>query len=163
MSVLFDIRHVKLRQAVHSDLEKIVQLIFEDDLGSKRECYKRPLPLGYEAAFAEIQSDPRSQLLVADFQGKVVGTFQITFITYLTYGGRTVAQLEAVHVDKEYRSQKVGEFMMKWAIDEARNRQCHRIQLTTNKLRSRAHRFYERIGFKPTHEGMKLILENESG
>lgn len=96
-------------------------------------------------------------MAVAEIGDEIVGTLQLTFIPYLTFGGSLVAQIEAVHVAPHRRGRGIGESMMRWAIDQAIQRKCHRVQLTSDKRRKDAHRFYERLGFAATHEGMKLL------
>jgi GNAT superfamily N-acetyltransferase len=116
----------------------------------------------HHAAFDAIQADPNNQIHVAELHGKVVGTFQLTFIQQLTYGGCLVAQVESVFVDPERRSSGVGGAMMQFARDEAERRGALRLQLTSNLRRERAHRFYERLGYRATHKGMKLDLEADT-
>ncbi len=111
-----------------------------------------------EAAFGEITRDSRELLCVAEEHGRVVGTLHISFLRYLSYGGARVALIEAVHVAARERSRGIGEEMMNFAVDESRRRGCNRVQLTSNKLRARAHAFYERLGFTATHEGFKKFL-----
>jgi GNAT superfamily N-acetyltransferase len=98
------------------------------------------------------------QLMVAELDGEVVGTFQLSVIPHLSHVGRPVAQLESVHVAGARRSRGIGAQMVRWAIDEARRQGCHRLQLTSDRRRVEAHRFYERLGFLATHEGFKLKL-----
>ena len=112
----------------------------------------------HHAAFDAIEADPNNQVYVADVDGMVVGTFQLTFIRQLTYGGCLVAQVESVFVDPERRSSGVGAAMMQFARAEAERRGALRLQLTSNLQRERAHRFYERLGYQATHKGMKLYL-----
>ena len=113
---------------------------------------------GQSEAFAAIDGDPNNQVYVAEREGKVVGTFQLTFIRQLSYGGCLVAQVESVHVHSSQRSHGIGRVMMDYAIAEARRRGALRIQLTSNVRRTRAHEFYERLGFRASHKGMKLYL-----
>ena len=116
------------------------------------------LGAGQREAFAAIDGDPNNQVYVAEREGKVVGTFQLTFIRQLSYGGCLVAQVESVHVHSSQRSHGIGRVMMEYAIGEARRRGALRIQLTSNVRRTRAHEFYERLGFRASHQGMKLYL-----
>jgi len=116
------------------------------------------LGAGQSEAFAAIEGDPNNQVYVAERQGRVVGTFQLTFIRQLSYGGCLVAQVESVHVHSSQRSHGIGRVMMEYAIAEARRRGALRIQLTSNVRRTRAHEFYERLGFRASHKGMKLYL-----
>src|SRR5581483_9518986 len=102
--------------------------------------------------------DQDNRLMVAELSGRVAGTFQLTIIQGLMYRGARTAQVEAVRVAADLRGRGIGEAMMRWAIAESRCRGCLRLQLTSNKARGDAHRFYERLGFRRTHEGMKLDL-----
>ena len=95
---------------------------------------------------------------MAEVDGRVVGAFHLTIIQYVAYRGGRVAQIENVIVDPAERSRGIGEAMMRFAIEEARRQGCFRVQLTSNKARKRAHRFYERLGFVSSHEGMTLAL-----
>ncbi len=109
-------------------------------------------------AFDDIDARPNDTLYVADIGGRVVGTFQLTILRYLTYAGARVGLIEAVEVAEGERNKGIGSQMMRFAIDEARRQKCNRVQLTSNKRRKDAHRFYERLGFVATHEGLKLFL-----
>jgi GNAT superfamily N-acetyltransferase len=147
----------------------IVGLFDDDDLSSaaytssgappgERPSHVVPSDAHY-AAFEAIQSDPNNQVFVAEMGGVVVGTFQLTFIRQLSYGGCLVAQVESVHVHSSARSHGVGRTMMEFARAEAVRRGAYRVQLTSNLKRERAHSFYERLGYRATHKGMKLQLE----
>ena len=146
------------RLAVRSDLERIVQLLADDPLGSKREVFSVPLARSYERAFDAIVEDKSNELVVAERAGTVVGVLQITFIPYLTHQGSWRALIEGVRVAAEVRSSGVGKRLFMWAIDRARERKCHMVQLTSDKSRRDAIRFYESLGFRASHEGMKLQL-----
>lgn len=150
--------HVTIRHAVAADLPAIVALLADDVLGRSRERIADPLPHAYVAAFNAIESDPNQQLLVAQLEHRVIGCLQLTYIPGLSHQGSWRGQIEGVRVAASSRGLKVGERMMPFAIDEARARGCRIVQLTTDKTRLDAHRFYERLGFKASHEGMKLIL-----
>ncbi len=148
-----------IRRAVEADLPVVVRLLALEDEGVKRsDEASEPLDPRYADGLAAMTADPRNSFLVAEIRGRVVGAFQFTVIQQLSHRGGRVGQIESVIVDPSVRSRGVGEAMMRWAIDEARRRGCFRVQLTTNKVRRRAHRFYERLGFVPSHEGMKLAL-----
>ena len=143
-----------IRRARREDLDAIVALYFDDALHAAIE----PRDADRSEAFEEITNDPREMLLVAEQDGRVVGSLQITFLRYLTYGGARVALVEAVQVKASDRSRGIGSEMMRFAIEEAKKRGCNRVQLTSNKKRKDAHRFYERLGFVASHEGFKLFL-----
>ena len=147
------------RFATHSDVPQIVAMLANDPLGATRENYRTPLPKAYYEAFDNIDEDPNQELIViVDDQDKVLGTFQLSFIQYLTYQGGVRAQIEAVRIHESVRGTGIGEQAFKWAIKRARERGAHVVQLTTDKQRPDALRFYEKLGFVPTHEGMKLRL-----
>lgn len=147
-----------IRRAARADVPAIVRLLADDPLGSQRERFADPLPASYYAAFAEIDADPRNELVVAEQGGEVIGTLQLTFLPYLTFQGGTRAQIEAVRVDERWRSRQIGRQLFEWAIERSRARGCHMVQLTTNASRPDARRFYERLGFVASHVGMKLLL-----
>ena len=147
------------RIAVREDVLAIVQLLADDDLGIQRERDEDPLPPSYYAAFEDIDQDSNHQLVVAETNRRVVGTLHMIFLPSISFQGRLRAQIESVRVDKEYRNRGIGREMMKWAIERARERGAHVVQLTTHLTRKDAHRFYERLGFKGSHLGMKLNLK----
>jgi GNAT superfamily N-acetyltransferase len=150
---------IRFRLATRADVPSIVRMLADDDLGSQRERYGDPLPEGYYSAFELINKDPNHELIVAEPEGEVIGTLHLMFLPSISFQGGLRAQIESVRVDKRFQSQGIGSQMMKWTLDRAKQRGAHVVQLTTHKTRLDAHRFYERLGFKGTHLGMKLILE----
>jgi GNAT superfamily N-acetyltransferase len=150
--------NIHIRKAKRDDVSDIVRLLADDNLGAKRERYEDPLPLEYYAAFDEINSDKNNYLMVAEMSDKIIGTLQITFITYLTYQGGKRALIEGVRTDQFVRGQGIGKKMFEWAISKARDEKCHLVQLTTDKKRPEALEFYKKLGFVASHEGMKLHL-----
>ena len=150
---------ILIRLARWEDVPAIVRLLAQDDLGRGREAFRSPLPASYYDAFDTIQRDPCNELVVVQVADEVAGTLQLTVIPYLTYQGGARALIEAVRIDERYRNQRVGHQLIEWAITRARERGCHMVQLTTDKRRRDAHRFYERLGFVASHEGMKLRLD----
>jgi GNAT superfamily N-acetyltransferase len=147
------------RRAVRADLPDIVRLLADDTLGAQRERYASPLPVSYDAAFDVIDSDPNNALIVAELDGRVVGTLQLTFIPGMTYRGSWRALIEAVRVDRSVRSAGIGRKLVSWAVEQSARRGCRLVQLTSNKTRADAIRFYESLGFVASHEGLKLFLE----
>ncbi|WP_284986768.1 GNAT family N-acetyltransferase [Arthrobacter sp. fls2-241-R2A-172] len=145
-----------LRRAQKGDLPRILALLVDDQLGAARESLEDLGP--YELAFDAIDGDPSHLLVVGELQGDVVATFQLSFLPGLSRKGSWRAQIEAVRVSDVLRGQGVGALMIEWAVDQARERGCSLVQLTTDKSRVDAHRFYERLGFVASHEGMKLAL-----
>jgi len=150
---------VVLRRAEAIDLPAIVDLIAADQIGATRDGIETAEDLAaYQAAFAAIDRDPAHLLVVARSGPDVVATMQLSFLPGLARRGALRAQIEAVRVRADYRDRGLGAAMFAWAIDESRRRHCALVQLTTDKSRSTAHRFYERLGFVASHEGMKLSL-----
>jgi ribosomal protein S18 acetylase RimI-like enzyme len=147
-----------MRRARDEDLVSIVRMLADDPLGKKREDFREPLPPSYLSAFRAIDDDPNQCLAVCCEGSSVVGVLQITFLPYLTYRGGWRALIEGVRISSEIRSRGIGRFMMDWAIAQARARGCHVVQLTTDKARPDAFRFYVSLGFEASHEGMKLHL-----
>ena len=133
-------------------------MLADDPLGAKREAYGSPLPQRYYDAFDAIGRDANNELVVAVLDTRVVGVMQLTFIPYLTYRGGWRALIEGVRIDASVRSGGAGRRMIEWAIDRAKARGCHMVQLTSDKTRPDAIRFYESLGFVASHEGMKLHL-----
>lgn len=144
------------REAVRDDLPAMLALLADDVLGKARD--HAVVDDAYERAFADIDADPRNQLIVADDSGEVVGCMQLTYIPGLGRHGGERSQIEAVRVRGDLRGQGIGAAMMSWAIEQARDHGCALVQLTTDRSRADAHRFYERLGFVASHEGMKLAL-----
>lgn len=149
---------LEFRLAVLQDLDQIVAMLADDVLGSKRERYEQPLPASYLQAFQAITEDPNNELVVACFGIEVVGVQQITFTPYITHQGGWRATIEGVRTASSVRGKGVGTQLINWAIERAKERGCHLIQLTTDKQRPDALRFYERLGFQATHEGLKMKL-----
>jgi len=147
------------RIATHPDLPSIVRLLADDELGSLRERYENPIPETYYTAYELINGDPNHELIVAELNGEVIGTLHLMFLPSLSFQGGLRAQVESVRVDTRYQNQGIGSQMMKRAIERAKVRAAHMVQLTTHRSRADAHRFYERQGFQGTHLGMKLSLE----
>jgi len=148
---------MKFRKSERKDVIHIVKMLAQDKLGSQREQYDDPLPQQYYDAFDRINNDPYQELTVVENEeAEVIGVFQLSFINYLTYQGGTRAQIEGVRIREDYRGQGIGESMFRWAIDRARDYGAHVLQLTTDKKRPDALRFYKKLGFVDSHEGMKL-------
>jgi GNAT superfamily N-acetyltransferase len=146
------------RSATEADLIDIVSMLSDDALGASREAFEVPLPATYLQAFRRIAGDVNQELTVVEQSGEIVATFQLSFIQYLTYQGRVRAQIEAVRVKSSYRGKGVGTAIFQHAIERAKQRGAHLLQLTTDKKRPDALKFYESLGFVASHEGMKLHL-----
>ena len=148
---------MKFRKATENDVSVIVEMIADDELGRKRENFQIPLPSEYLIAFEKINSDENQELIVVENEDlEIIGTLQLSFIQYLTYRGGIRAQIEAVRIRKDKRGLGIGKIMLGWAINRAKERNVHLLQLTTDKKRPKTIKFYEELGFKQTHEGMKM-------
>lgn len=150
---------IKIRKAARDDVADVVRMLADDQLGVEREQNLNPIPQQYYAAFDEINADKNNYLIVAEVDDKIIGTLQLTLIPYLTYQGGKRALIEAVRVDGAHRGRGVGKIMLEWAINEARNQGCHMVQLTSDKERQEALEFYKKLGFIPSHNGLKLHLD----
>ena len=146
------------RLATAQDVDKIVQMLADDELGKTRERYEKPLPESYLQAFEAIEKDPNNELIVACLGEEIVGVQQITFTPYLTHQGSWRATIEGVRTASSERGKGLGSKLILWAVERAKERGCHIVQLTTDKQRPDALRFYERLGFTATHEGLKMKL-----
>ena len=149
---------VSVRRAREDDLPRLVELLQQLSLDGDREDTSRPLGAAYREAYARIASDPGQHLLVAEQTGSVVGTVVLVVVPNLSHRGRPWAVVENVVVDAGARGQGVGERLLREAARIARGAGCYKLSLTSNKQRTEAHRFYGRLGFRPTHEGFRLDL-----
>lgn len=148
---------MKIRKARAEDVSSIVAMLADDELGKQRENYQLPIPDTYLRAFKHIKADKHQELMVVESEdGSVIGTLQLSFIPYLTYRGGIRAQIEAVRIHKAHRGEGLGVKMFQWAIERAKEKKAHVLQLTTDKKRPKAIAFYQKLGFAATHEGMKL-------
>jgi GNAT superfamily N-acetyltransferase len=147
------------RLAARSDVPAILELLADDEVSRARDgAISEAADAAHWAAFDAIDADPRNELIVVEEDGVPVGTFQLTFTPSLSRGGSERMTIEAVRVRSDRRGGGVGRQMMTWALDRGRERGCRLAQLTTDKRRADAHRFYESLGFVASHEGMKLAL-----
>jgi len=150
--------NLKLRLATINDVADIRSLLGDDELGQTREDMTETGLEKYLAAFDAIKSSTGNELWVADDEGEIVGTWQVTYIPYLSRGGNLRCLIEAVRTASNRRGEGIGARMMEFALEQARQRGCQIAQLTTDKTRLDAHRFYQKLGFIATHEGMKIQL-----
>lgn len=149
---------IAFRRAELADLPAIVALLANDILGQQREDASSPPNPKYVEAFHAILADPNQLQVVATVNDAVIGTLQLTFIPGLARMGAWRGQIEAVRIAETHRGSGVGQQMFEWAIGQCRARGCNLVQLTTDKARPDAHRFYERLGFVGSHIGYKLTL-----
>ncbi|MCP2337725.1 GNAT family N-acetyltransferase [Actinomadura rupiterrae] len=151
---------VTFREATRDDLAFVVRLLASDPIAASRErLADGAVPDAYFAAFAAIEKDPNNSLIVAELGGEIAGCLQLTYIPGLTYTGGERAQIEGVRVAAEQRGRGIGQLMVGWAIEQARLRGCRLVQLTTDRQRPESIRFYQKIGFRPSHMGMKYHLD----
>ncbi|MFD6162355.1 GNAT family N-acetyltransferase [Nocardia sp. NPDC060256] len=148
------------RSATIDDLSALVTMLADDTLGSSRESAD-DLSV-YRAAFAEIENDPRQELLVAEHHGAVVGTAQLSMLPGLAHRGAVRAQIESVRVDRPLRGHGLGSQLIEECVRRARERGCALVQLTSHGSRVEAHRFYGKLGFEASHVGFKLSLADNS-
>ncbi len=146
------------RPATVDDVPALVRLLADDPLGATREDTRMPLPEAYRRAFASIDADPNNELVIATLGADVVGMLQLTFIPCLTHQGSWRALVEGVRIGSQHRSAGFGTELFAWARQRAIARGCRILQLTSDKQRPDAIRFYEALGFVASHEGMKLAL-----
>ncbi|MGC9536995.1 N-acetyltransferase family protein [Streptomyces sp. UG1] len=147
---------LEIRPAVADDIPAIVGMLADDPLGAQRESPDDLTP--YLAALERLSSDPNQHLVVAVREGRAVGTLQLTVIPGLSRRGSTRSIIEAVRIHADERGSGLGTQLIEWAIDESRRQNCQLVQLTSDKSRTDAHRFYERLGFTASHVGFKLPL-----
>ena len=154
---------IKIRPALEGDLPEIVRMLADDPLGSKREMSVDPLPVSYYEAFEAIEQDLNNELVVAESEKReIIAVLQLTFTPHITHQGGWRAMIEGVRVDRKFRGSGLGRDLLVWAIRRAQDRGCHLVQLTTDKDRPKALKFYESLGFTASHEGMKLKLQEVS-
>ncbi|MFD8534666.1 GNAT family N-acetyltransferase [Streptomyces rubrogriseus] len=147
---------LEIRPTTAEDIPAVVAMLADDPLGARRES---PDDLGpYLAAFERLRVDPNQHLVVAVRDDRVVGTLQLTIVPGLSRRGATRSIVEGVRIHRDERGSGLGTQLIEWAIDESRRQSCHLVQLTSDKTRADAHRFYERLGFEASHTGFKLQL-----
>jgi GNAT superfamily N-acetyltransferase len=146
------------RRATEADVPAIIRLLADDLLGSSREALEAESLPQYLNAFRVVDADANQFLLVVDDGSGIVGTLQLTFIAGLARGGLKRGLVEAVRVASDRRGEKIGEAMFAWVLEKCRRESCGIVQLTTDKSRTDAHRFYDRLGFEPSHIGYKMKL-----
>lgn len=146
------------RDATRDDIAFIVGIIVADSVVPTNDLPDQPDHPAYVAAFEAISADPNQRMVIAEIDGAPVGTVQLTFIPGLNHLGMWRGLIEAVHIVPAQRSKGLGGEMIQWALSECRTRGCGVVQLTSNKQRLDAHRFYERLGFEKSHEGFKFYL-----
>lgn len=151
--------HLTFRLATTEDLPEIINMLADDVYGSTRENTSAIVTDNYLNAFKKIQQDPNQELTVAEINRNKVATFQLTFIQYLNFKGTLRGQIEAERTHSDYRGQGIGTQVLTYAINRAKEKGCHMIQLTSDKRRLDTIKFYEKLGFKASHEGFKLKLD----
>jgi ribosomal protein S18 acetylase RimI-like enzyme len=146
------------REATQTDIPTLISLLADDPLGQKREDISYPLNARYLEAFTQIDADPNNELIVVVHENTIIGMLQLTFIPYLTHTGSIRCPIEGVRIDRRYRGMGLGSRCFQWAIERAKERGCNIVQLTSNKQRTEAIKFYKNLGFEATHEGFKLTI-----
>lgn len=148
--------NLEIRPAAADDVPAIVGMLADDPLGAQRESPDDLTP--YLAALERLNADPHQHLMVAVREGRVVGTLQLSIIPGLSRRGSTRSIVESVRIHADERGSGLGTQLIEWAIDASRRHGCRLVQLTSDRTRTDAHRFYERLGFKASHLGFKLHL-----
>lgn len=146
------------RAATEADLPALIAMLADDKLGAQREDTSTPINPAYLSALNHISADSNNELIVVERHEQLAGMLQLTFIPYLTHTGSWRCQIEGVRIQRDFRGQGFGTKFFEWAINRATERGCHLLQLTSNKARPDAIRFYESLGFVASHEGFKLEL-----
>lgn len=146
---------VTFRDARRGEVPQLIALLADDPISASRET---PGSGAYWAAFDAIEADPRNRLIVGEADGQPVAMLQLTTIPSLARGGVLRAQIEGVHVAAGQRGKGLGTAIISWAMDQAREAGCGLVQLTSDKRRTDAIRFYQSLGFEATHEGLKAAL-----
>ena len=149
------------RNAEKRDIPELVLMLVDDELGKLREDTENPVNACYLSAFESIDDAPNNELVVVQREQQLVGMLQLTFIPYLTHMGSWRCLIEGVRIHKDFRGQGLGTAAFEWAIQRADQKGCAMVQLTSDKQRHNAIRFYQRLGFKASHEGFKLRLNNK--
>ncbi|MBC8257631.1 MAG: GNAT family N-acetyltransferase [SAR324 cluster bacterium] len=149
---------LKYREATEEDLQFMVDMLADDELGSQREDVSIPLNPSYLCAFQNITSDANNELRIVEIDNEIIGMLQLTFIPYLTHLGSWRCLVEGVRIHKNYRSQGIGTQIFEWLIEYAKTKNVDILQLTSDKKRPNALKFYLGLGFEMTHEGFKLKL-----
>ncbi|MBB3609148.1 GNAT family N-acetyltransferase [Rhizobium sp. BK602] len=148
-----------IREARESDLPALIALFAADALGGHGDSTDPAVYDDYLRAFRAIAASSDQTLYVAELAGDVAGTFQTMITTTLTGRGSAAMIIEAVQTRADLRGQGIGAAMIDFCIAEAKTRGMRLVQLTSNAARKDAHRFYERLGFKPSHLGFKMALK----
>jgi len=147
-----------IRRATGADLGRAVELLVLGALPGGPARVEDAAAAAYAAALREID-DAGGTVLVAERDGEVIGVCQLIAFRHLQASGGLCAEIESVHVHPDHRGSGVGTALLREAVARARALGCYRVQLTSNARREDAHRFYERLGFSPTHVGFKMLLE----
>ena len=150
--------NLQFREALEADITSLVNMLSDDELGAGREDGSLPVNQNYIKAFHSIQQDPNNELILVESNAEVVGMMQLTFIPYLSHIGSWRCLIESVRIHFSHRGRGLGSEFFEWAIERAKSKSCSIVQLTSDKQRPGALRFYESLGFKATHEGFKLKI-----
>jgi GNAT superfamily N-acetyltransferase len=146
------------KKASKSDLPRLVELLIDDELGSKRDGDFEKNKKSYEDMFDLIDKDPNQYLMVILQEDKIIGTCHLTLVPSLTYKGKIRCQIEALRVCSKMRGKGMGHWVIREAIEWGKKNKAKIFQLTADKRRERVKKFYESLGFVPTHDGYKMNL-----
>lgn len=155
---------LQFREATVADLPQLIAMLADDELGRQREDTSSPVAACYRSAFDAIETDPLHQILLACSEaGDILGMLQLSFLPNLSRRGAWRAQIEGVRVSGQARGQGIGRELVEEAIRRAGERHCLLVQLTSDRQRPDAIRFYESLGFEASHIGLKRSLTTEGG
>ena len=158
---MMDDKPLVFREAEQQDIPGLLEMLADDELGKLREDVSTPVNACYLLAFEQIDQDPNNELIVVQNGRQIVGMLQLTFIPYLTHKGSWRCLIEGVRIHRAYRGRGLGTRFFEWAIARAGERGCAIVQLTSDKQRHDALRFYQSLGFEASHEGFKLRLSEK--
>lgn len=144
-----------IRAATEADIPRILEL-YDNDLALTPES-RNPNPAGYKQVFAQIRASGQ-ELLVAEADGKVVGTMVLFIVPNLSHGGLPWAGVENVVVDSSCRRAGIGRLLMYYAASQAKKSGCYKIQLISDNRRKEAHKFYRMLGYEASGQGFRLYL-----
>ncbi len=149
---------MSFREATREDLPAMIELLHDDPLGKSREIISTPVAKTYLDAFDDISKDKNNTLYILEHNAHLIGILQLTIIPHLNRGGSKRAQIESVHIHRDVRKRGFGTAFMKFAIKKAKDKNCKIVQLTTDKTREQAQKFYSNLGFTGSHIGMKIYI-----
>ncbi|MBC87060.1 MAG: GNAT family N-acetyltransferase [Bdellovibrionaceae bacterium] len=151
---------MEIRKAKNTDLDAIIELLHDDTLGKDRESVSDGDMEKYRAVFIELSESEYFDVFVMVDNKQIIGCYQMMYLPHLSFTGTQRGQVESVRIRSDLRGKGLGTKLMKHAIDTARKAGCGIFQLTSNKERKEANKFYRELGLEPTHDGYKLYYSS---